>query len=211
VRGGLCYHGGMFDTRPARPEDRDALYRICLETGDSGQDATALYRDPELIGHIWAGPYLALEPALAFVLQDGAGVCGYVIGALDSADFEARLERQWWPELRARYPDPVNIPAAERTPDQRLTHLIHHPNRTPAKVQERYPSHLHIDLLPRGQGGGNGRRLIQTLLDALQAQGSGGVHLGVGARNERAIGFYEHVGFTELERDAYSRTFGMRL
>lgn len=201
----------MFDIRPARSADRDALYRICLQTGDSGQDATALYRDPELIGHIWAGPYLALEPRLAFVLADAAGVAGYVIGALDSADFEARLERQWWPELRARYPDPVAVPAAARTPDQRLAYRLHHPNRTPPNLLPDYPSHLHIDLLPRGQGGGNGRRLIQMLLDALKNQGSGGVHLGVGAKNERAIGFYQHVGFTELERDASSRTFGMRL
>jgi hypothetical protein len=46
------------------------------------------------------------EPALAFVAQDTAGVGGYIVGALDTPAFEQRLERTWWPHLRARYPDP---------------------------------------------------------------------------------------------------------
>ena len=62
----------------------------------------------------------------------------------------------------------------------------------------RYPSHLHIDMVPRLQSGGNGRRLMTTLTAALREQGSPGVHLGVYAVNTRAVGFYRHVGFTEL-------------
>ena len=49
----------------------------------------------------------------------------------------------------------------------------------PTPVVARYPSHLHIDLLPRAQGQGHGRLLIESLLDLLRAEGSGGVHLGV--------------------------------
>ncbi len=203
--------GGVFSIRSAQPRDNDALYRICLETGDSGADATPVYRDPLLIGHIWAGPYLALEPQFAFVLEDDAGVCGYVIGAPDTAAFEARLEREWWPTLRAQYPDPVGVPPAERTPDERLMHRIHHPPLSDPAVLTDYPSHLHIDLLPRGQGGGNGRRLMERLFAALRDAGSPGVHLGVGVRNERAQGFYRHLGMQELERDAGGITMGLRL
>ncbi|CAM3619414.1 GNAT family N-acetyltransferase [Deinococcus frigens] len=188
----------MFNIRHARPSDRDSLYGICLETADSGDDATHLYRDPLLVGHIYAGPYLAHAPALAFVLEDEEGVCGYVIGALDTREFEATLEREWWPALRAQFPDPSDNPAAERTPDQRLTRLIHHPNTAPQETVETYPSHLHIDLLPRGQGGGNGRRMMTRLFSALREAGSPGVHLGVGGRNARAIRFYRHLGFQEL-------------
>ena len=42
-----------------------------------------------------------------------------------------------------------------------------------------YPSHLHIDMLPDVQGGGRGGAMLRTLLDALAAAGSPGVHLGV--------------------------------
>jgi len=36
--------------RPYRPADIDALYHICLLTGDRGQDATSLHHDPKLLG-----------------------------------------------------------------------------------------------------------------------------------------------------------------
>ncbi|MFC4639454.1 GNAT family N-acetyltransferase [Deinococcus hohokamensis] len=187
----------MAQIRLARPADRAALYRICLETGDSGADATALYDDPELIGHVYAGPYLAHAPDFAFVLEDGDGVCGYVIGALDTAAFNATLEREWWPALRAQYAEPA-VPAGERRRDEVMAHLIHHPPQPDPDVLVTFPSHLHIDLLPRAQGGGHGRRLLTTLFGALHGAGSPGVHLGVGGRNTRAQAFYRHFGFQDL-------------
>ena len=42
--------------RRYRSGDLRDLYRICLRTGKSGDDATALYRDPDLLGHIYAAP-----------------------------------------------------------------------------------------------------------------------------------------------------------
>ena len=53
--------------RPARPDDLDDVYRICLLTADNGRDATSLVRDPKLPGYVWAAPYLMFEPSLAFV------------------------------------------------------------------------------------------------------------------------------------------------
>jgi ribosomal protein S18 acetylase RimI-like enzyme len=152
-----------------------------------------------------------LEPSLAFVLADGTGPAGYVLGALDTREYEERAEREWWPALRQRYPDPGPGSRPRWMPDQRCAHAIHHPPRGAADLLAAYPSHLHIDLLPRGQGNGHGRRLIETLCDALRQRGSTGVHLGVGRRNQRAIGFYRHVGFTELESSRPGLLFGMRL
>lgn len=185
--------------RPYQPADLDALYRVCLQTGRDGGDATPFYRDHKLLGHVHAAPYALFEPSLAFVAEDAAGVGGYVLGALDTRDFEARLERDWWPKLRAQYPEPsASVPQDQWTPDQAKAYNIHHPWRTPDELVGRYPSHLHINLVPRLQSGGHGRRLITTLTDALRRKGSRGVHLAVRPSNVRAIGFYRHVGFTQL-------------
>src|SRR5579864_9171513 len=93
--------------RDARPADLDDLYEIALATGDSGQDAAHLYCDPKLVGHLYAAPYAVLAPEFALVIEDGASVGGYIVGALDTLAFEARLEAEWWPALRRAYPDPT--------------------------------------------------------------------------------------------------------
>jgi ribosomal protein S18 acetylase RimI-like enzyme len=185
--------------RPYRPGDLDALYRICLLTGDDGQDATSVFHDPRLLGHFFAAPYGLFEPSLAFVAEDTEGVGGYIVGALDTQDFQERLERTWWPHLRTRYAEPPPSLSAEQfTPDQHVTHMIHHPWRIPDGLSARYPSHLHINLLPRLQASGHGSQLTRTLIAALRHQGSQGVHLHVPDGNQHAAGFYRHFGFTEL-------------
>jgi ribosomal protein S18 acetylase RimI-like enzyme len=191
--------------RFARAEDEAALYEICLRTGDSGADASRLYSDPRLLGEVYVGPYLRLEPGFAFVAEDADGVAGYALGALDTTDFEQRCERLWWPELRRRHPAGS---APVGTPDATMVGLIHQPPRASRSVTERYPSHLHIDLLPRTQGRGVGRLLIEHLLRALSAAGSPGVHLGVGRANERAVGFYRRMGFTVAAEDSDALVMG---
>ena len=140
--------------RAYRDTDLDRLYEICVRTGDAGQDAYDLVADKQLYGHIWAAPYGVLEPEHAFVVGEPAQ--GYVLGALDSRAFEARCESEWWPALRERYP----AESGEGL-DAMLIGLIHNPPTAHEKIVGDYPSHLHIDLLPSVQGGGNGRRMME--------------------------------------------------
>lgn len=190
-----------------RPADLAAVYHVCLATGDSGADATGLYADPNLLGHLYAGPYACLESEHAFVLRDGDGVQGYVVGARDTAAFEERCERRWWPPLRAMYP--ADAPRPER--DAALVRKLHERSRTSPELVAAYPSHLHIDLLPAAQGRGLGRTAMETLLASLAAAGSPGVHLGVGKRNVRAIGFYARVGFERVIEEERALIMGREL
>jgi ribosomal protein S18 acetylase RimI-like enzyme len=197
------------EIRGYRPEDHDGVYDVCLRTGASGEDASHLVRDFRLLGHLYAGPYVALAPDLAFVVVDGQGVGGYILGALDTVAFEAQLEEEWWPPLRERYPRPPSD--GEPVLDDLLIALMHDRPAPDAKLVGEYPSHLHIDLLPRLQGRGWGRRLVGTLTERLRAAGSPGVHLGVAADNTRAHAFYRAVGFTEWQADSVSIIYAMRL
>lgn len=182
---------GDVTLRWALPDDRAALGEICRRTGDAGSDATGTLVHGELYGLVWAEQYLVLEPSFALVADLDGVAHGYVLAAPDTAAFEARLEEEWWPHLRARYP----LPGDGTDVDRRLVHHLHHPTRTSAAVTERYPAHLHIDLLPDVQGRGLGRRMIQAIEQRLAEAGCRGVHLGVDPRNQRAIGFYTHLGY----------------
>jgi len=58
-------HVSQASIRPYRDSDLDDLYRICLLTGDAGQDATSMFDDPRILGDVWAAPYGLFEPSLA--------------------------------------------------------------------------------------------------------------------------------------------------
>ena len=185
--------------RPYRPEDLDDLYRICLLTGDSGADGSRLYRDPKILGRLYAAPYGLFSPETAFVVEDDEGVAGYILGALDTRAFEATLDAAWWPTLRPHHADPAGTPPETWDADQRAAYLFHHPFHAPRRVVSPFPSHLHIDLLPRLQGQGLGKRLIDLWLDMAAAKDSRGVHLGVSRANARAIRFYLAYGLDQLD------------
>ncbi|CAM5592317.1 GNAT family N-acetyltransferase [Streptomyces cyaneofuscatus] len=183
--------------RPYLPEDRDALFDICVRTGHEGGDSRHLYEDPDLLPNIFAAPYVVLEPDLAFVVEDGGRAVGYILGTADTASFVARYRAEWLPGLVDRYPAPVQ-PHSPSTPAEMMTGLMHDPERMVLPELDAYPAHLHIDLLPSHQRYGYGRRLMETFLDALHARGVPAVHLSMLTSNTPARAFYDRVGFHEI-------------
>jgi ribosomal protein S18 acetylase RimI-like enzyme len=190
----------MAEIRAVRPGDLEELYRMCLATGAGGDDASTLYQDPKLLGQVYAAPYAVFSPQSVFVVEDAGGVSGYIVGAPDTRDFETRLEAEWWPGLRKLYNDPAGESRGGWSRDQLMSYKIHHPGRTSNEIVERYPSHLHINLLPHLRGAGVGRQLMERWLATVREMGSRGAHLAVGAANRRAIRFYRACAFRELER-----------
>jgi ribosomal protein S18 acetylase RimI-like enzyme len=199
-------HAGVV-VRQAAEADREALYDICVRTGDAGRDARHLLTEHRLYGHLWAGQYLTFAPGFAIVADRDGEVVGYVLGAPDTAAFEAVLEREWWPALQAAHP----LPGTGTPKDIELIGRLHAPDRTDARLTAKYPSHLHINLLPPAQGLGLGSAMMDTLFSCFRAAGSVGVHLGVSPHNARALGFYEHLGLRRHDTDGgvlFTERFG---
>lgn len=196
----------MVRVRRFQPDDLKALYDISLGTGHEGGDASNLYTDGRLLGHIYAAPYGLLAAELAFVIEDELGVAGFVVGALNTSTWEAQLERDWWPALRLHYPDPDIGSSDAWTLDQKRAFMIHHPARTPPNIVDRYPAHLHMNLLPRVQGRGLGSTLLATWVDAAANQEVLAIHVGVNRNNRRAARFWSAKGFDSLcSQDAATR------
>lgn len=189
----------MINIRPLHSRDIESLYAISLATGAIGQDASSLYRDGRLIGHIYVGPYAVLTPSSCFVAEQGNKIVGFVVGTLDTASFERRLEDEWWPKLRHQYPDPDVKHSDGWDADQKRCFMVHHPAKTPSEILTAYPSHVHLNLLPEAQRKGIGTSLLNLWISQAEELGSCGVHVGVNAQNHNAKFFWQAQGFSNLD------------
>jgi ribosomal protein S18 acetylase RimI-like enzyme len=181
--------------RSYEPGDLPSLYDVCVRTADAGGDARHLYPDQDLMPTIFLAPYVALDPSLAFVVDDGSRAVGYVIGTADTPEFVRRWRSEWLPTVASRYPAPVST----ETPTDQMLALMHNPERMLVPELAAYPAHLHIDLLPDHQGKGLGRQLMTRLFGALAERGVPAVHLGMVTVNVGARKFYDRLGFHVID------------
>ena len=192
--------------REARASDSKSVSRICLLTGDAGKTAEHLHDFGELIGLMYAEPYVQLPAGFGFVMVDPSksdAVVGYVLGTADTRLFEQQASDSWFPEVQKRYPYPPRHPQDPDRPlkpaDERYIRTIHNPPRTPQVQIAFSPAHLHIDILPEYQRQGWGRRLMDRAFEHLKEQGLDRVWLGLDPRNESARKFYQRLGFEDIE------------
>jgi ribosomal protein S18 acetylase RimI-like enzyme len=187
--------------RDGKTGDEAGAYYVCMKTGDFGKDGEPFFKqDPEALGRIFVGPYLKFERELSLILEDAEGVCGYALGAFDSREFYRRYENEWRPGLVKQFPEPLGD-SKDWTRVQHVHSWYHHPDYFCPEPYEKYPSHLHIDLLEHARSRGFGRKMMEMVMDRLRARGSPGAHLGVSEANTPAVGFYEKLGFKELIRN----------
>ncbi|NDF03149.1 MAG: GNAT family N-acetyltransferase [Actinobacteria bacterium] len=180
-------------------EDIPALYNVCLKTGDSGNDATHLYRNISVLGEVYVGPYVLFNSDSSFVLiDDEEKISGYALSTFDTIEFEARCAEEWWPPLQSKYQLPNIDNRDQWNSDNYIEYEIFNPTPSPKEVLEDYPSHGHIDLMPHVQGKGWGKKLMKSVGDSLIQKGSRGMHLRVSHINNRALGFYNKLGYPEI-------------
>ena len=188
--------------REARPADSPVLNRICLLTGDAGQSAAHLHTFGELIGLVYAEPYVHLPTGFGFVLVDPAkdddanAVVGYALSTYDTRAFEHAARTDWFPRVRAPYAIP---PDGATDADKKFINILHNPPSAPQPAVDFSPAHMHIDILPEYQRQGWGRRLIARVVAYLRDErGLERMWLGLDPRNDAAKKFYEALGYKEL-------------
>jgi GNAT superfamily N-acetyltransferase len=176
--------------RAILPADTATLSAICLATAAMGNDATPLHAHPELPALIWALPYAAFSPSTCFVAETNGTIAGYLVACPDTRRLEAWQEREWWPLLRHRYPEPAGTDA-----DRALIARLHTPRREHADIVATHPAHLHINLLPEARGRGIGRALLDACLTSIRAPA---IHAAIHTENHAAHRFFTEGGFTPI-------------
>jgi len=182
--------------RPYEPADREAVRDICYVTGYMGEPIEWQWRDRESFADLFSGYYTDAEPESALVIDTDGKVTGYLLGCVDST-------RAWDPaRVMARHLLRRGVAFRPGTAGVMWRSLVdvagdavRHRLAPRAVHDDRWPAHLHIDLLPEARGRGAGAALVHTWLDSLRARGVPGCHLETMAENTHAIGFFEAMGF----------------
>ena len=86
-------------------------------------------RDPGILGERYALPYLRLEPELcAVAVESETGyIVGYAVATLDTGEFCARIQVDYLPGVRDRYPDPHQKPRSAWTAEDLVARDLHDP------------------------------------------------------------------------------------
>jgi len=194
-RGDVWCGVGEVEVRQYRPADRPAVRRICFETGYMGDSISWAWPDEDSFADLFSSWYTDGEPESALVADDRGEVVGYLLGCRDSRRMPiptAAIRRHLL--RRGLAIRPRTAPLVWRSAFDLSRAAVRH--QMPAAVtDDRWPAHLHIDLLPQSRGKGLGRLLMRRWLDTLRDEATAGCHLETWAENDGAIAFFASMGF----------------
>jgi len=183
--------------RPYRPSDRAELLDVVFEAAGEGAPSSDLWGHSESLADVYLKPYLDLEPESAFVATVDDVPRGYLVGCVDDARFPSEEQRMSEAIKRHRL---FRQPRARRffvraAYDTALLKLRRQPLAGELS-DPRWPSHLHIDLMPEVRGTGAAKELMELWFARVRAAGSPGCYLQTSAENHRAVRYFERMGFT---------------
>lgn len=188
---------GDVGVRGYRETDRAAVRRICFETGYMGDPVAWQWADRESFADLFTGWYTDHEPESALAAEVDGEVVGYLLGCRDSRRMTTagrtvarHLVRRG---LLAR---PGTAPVVWRSAADLARAGWQGKVSPTTEVDERWPAHLHIDLLPQARSQGLGRALITRCLEDFAAADVPGCHVDTWAENDGAVAFFRHMGFT---------------
>src|SRR6185503_7950885 len=139
--------------RPFEPADRDVVRRISHRVGYMGEPAW-FWHHVESFADIWTGYYTDREPESLFVAVCEGRVVGYLAGCVDSRRASSPAQALVRAALRfGLFVRPGTAGFLWRG----LTDSLSHGGPSSGEIEDpRWPSHLHINLLPDARGRGTG-------------------------------------------------------
>ncbi|WP_434966506.1 GNAT family N-acetyltransferase [Janibacter indicus] len=182
--------------RTYTPADHTALVDLFARAGVDSPSGT-LWEHLPSEQMVYLDPYIEHCPDTLFLAEVDGELVGYLTGCPDGAllpsedDLMMRAIRQHKVTLRPRsMPFFLRALADAATAKLRGRELA-----SGTDGDERWPAHLHINLVPEARGTGAAQGLMTAWQDWLTAAGSPGCHLQTLVENTRAVRFFEKSGF----------------
>ncbi|MFM8460260.1 MAG: GNAT family acetyltransferase [Chthoniobacterales bacterium] len=183
--------------RPYRPADRDAVRRLCCETGYLGKAIDPVFEDRELFADYLTSFYTDWEPESTFVLEQNGEVKGYLMGSRRpflQQFYNFFLNLSLFARGIFRYP------RYKKASKAFVRWILLNAWREVPAAPRRIP-HFHFNMLPEVQGFGTAREILVQFLNHLRAHGETHVFGQVVTFEERrGAKVFERYGFRVLEK-----------
>ncbi len=189
--------------RPLDPhKDKQYVRHIACETAFMGRPLEHFMDGRKIFADLMTNYYLYYEPESCFVAEDKerSKVVGYLLGTKDT-NRERRISHLFiYPKVvgklltfRYSFGQKTIIHAFRAL----RSYILDENLRPPV---DKYPAHLHINLLARYRRMGIGTQLMDAFIRYLISCRAKGVHLITTSNNSGAISFYEKYGFNIYRR-----------
>jgi len=185
-------------------QDRDAVRRICCDTGFLGNPIDPLFEDRELFADYLTRYYTDKEPESSFVIEKGGEVRGYLLGSRKPIYNQLfNIYHNLWLfccGLR-RY---FKMPYGEAS--RRFVHWIILNAWKEVPAAPKNTPHFHINLLPDVRSVAETHDLIQGFLDYLFECGEKSVYgQMVVFENRRSERMFARYGFKVMDRSVVTK------
>lgn len=186
-----------FIIRSYRRSDREAVRKLCCDTGFLGEPIDPVYEDRQLFADFLTTYYTEWEPESSFVIESEGEICGYLLGC----------RKPLWNQLYSFWQNVSLFLKGlsryfryhERSRRFMRWTLVHGWREVPA-APRRVP-HFHINLLPDARKMSTTRALMSAYLSYLYRCGEKRVYGQIVTfESRRGEKMFERYGFKVLNR-----------
>jgi len=159
----------------------------------------SLYSDREMVADIVTRYYTDFEPESCFVAASRGVVVGYLTAAMNTRKYALTMAaRIFVPAIAAALRRGTLFTGESRRMFRAgFRNLAGHSKRIKPAL-DRFPAHIHIDILKDARGQGTGSRLLAVFMGHAASRGVKGVHATVRADHPEGRRFFERNRFAEV-------------
>lgn len=175
--------------------DRQGLAGIFGRAG-AGSPTASLWGHEASEREVYLGAYMDRAPEHLSVAEIDGALVGYLAGCPDTSLVGPDSARVVSAIRKNRlYVKPAPLAFFLRAAADSVAAWARRRPTAGAFVDDRWPAHLHIDLVPEARGRGLGSALMARWQGQLTDMGSAGCHLQTVVENAQAVAFFERCGF----------------
>lgn len=183
--------------RPYEGRDREAIRRLCCETGFLGKAIDPVFEDRELFADYLTAYYTDVEPESSFVLEQNGVVKGYLLGS------RRPLRQQWhsfFHNLRL-FAEGMRRYRRYNAATRNFIGWILRNSWREVPAAPRRTAHFHFNVLPEAQSIAGTHALLNAYFDYLRSRGEQAVFGQlVTFESRRGAKVLERFGFRVIEK-----------